>query len=261
MQWREECCARTQRPQAKAKWKPTNCDVIAPFDPCELTVRCIFRAFQTLAAQMAVTMFKRAMHTPAQQASRVVGPRVQTPAAPCGPRPQSLRRIRTCGSPYSTPVTTESPAAEPASAPAVQQPAASHANGLGVATSVLHHDQHAQPQAVSYTEAEATLLRLLDLPDLDTQLRAARGSSSALNDATKLVTTVAFALETAYGAQHAQMGMPHLPLVPSVLPADKGVKGSKGEEAGPYAELSDFDSAHLFLQRVLYRINRLNLFW
>lgn len=31
--------------------------------------------------------------------------------------------------------------------------------------------------------------------------------------------------------------------------------------AGVYNELNEVDAAHLFLQRILYRINRLNLFW
>jgi hypothetical protein len=76
--------------------------------------------------------------------------------------------------------------------------------------------------AIDYVAAEQQLERLLVTPDLDRQVNARPDLTQDLEG------TIASAIEIAYGTEE--------------LSAEK-------------------DAAHLLLQRILYRINRLNLFW
>eukprot|EP00877_Chromochloris_zofingiensis_P012135 jgi/Chrzof1/7175/Cz02g13250.t1 len=86
-----------------------------------------------------------------------------------------------------------------------------------------------------YAEPEAILARLLVLPDLDKQLET---SSNVADAASQLQDAVQKAMTLAYGT------------------ANDG-----SQTPGADDESTEVTAAHTFLQRVLYKINRLSHFW
>ncbi len=160
------------------------------------------------------------------------------------------------GSPYSSPLTHGR-----GSADSLAEPAARHVT--------------AQPP----TDAENALCSLLATPDLDQQMQralasvqrrgdsagvaaAAEGAEDVLAQALRLERGVAAALRAAYGPQHARRGVEMLPALAAVGGGQPG-----GDDEAPAETEDDEDAggrreaAHLLLQRTLYRINRLCLFW
>lgn len=88
---------------------------------------------------------------------------------------------------------------------------------------------------MQYAEPEAILARLLVLPDLDKQLET---SSNVADAASQLQDAVQKAMTLAYGT------------------ANDG-----SQTPGADDESTEVTAAHTFLQRVLYKINRLSHFW
>jgi hypothetical protein len=97
-----------------------------------------------------------------------------------------------------------------------------------------------EPAFAPYTRAEEQFMRLLLTDDLDAAVDGDPGLTDEFDQA------VNRALAAAYGAD-------------SAAPNHNSSASSTSTDSP--AVLSDRDAAHLFLQRVLYQINRLVLFW
>ena len=147
-----------------------------------------------------------------------------------------------------------------------------------------------QVSAGSLSSAEDSLCQLLLQPELDVLLLKANSNNGhSIPGSKQLATqvaaqaqlldvTVAGAMRTAYGDAFTAKALHLLPTfynnsalgrLADALEAGKA-NGTAERAASPspqsdglgvYDNLSATDAAHLFLQRVLYRINRLNLFW
>lgn len=141
--------------------------------------------------------------------------------------------------------------------------------------------------------AEAQLTALLSTPDLDlrTEPVSPLFDPHVAATAAALGRAVASAMCTAYGPGFAARGAAYLPeSARSVFSADSSTAAAEARTSScpqpeeqpeeqeqeadegvssqgmqqlvaAYARLSTTDAAHLFLQRLLYRLNRLNLFW
>jgi hypothetical protein len=137
------------------------------------------------------------------------------------------------------------------------------------------------PAPPQYKEPEALLCALLALPDLDAALDPAAPApdADAIDKAARLSRAVAAAMDAAYGpepiAAAAATGIPESDATFTVadeLLAKHDVDASAGAEARAAASSPaggavggdrafETAAAHTFLQRVLYRINRLSHFW
>ncbi|GBF99736.1 hypothetical protein Rsub_12449 [Raphidocelis subcapitata] len=236
------------------------------------------------AAAAAASATQRARR-PAAAAAAV--PTAAAAAAPARSRPQAPRRAHAAAARGAA----ETAAAAPAPAPA----------GAAAAHLRAHAAPAAAAALAPYADAEAALSRLLATPDIDAALAAAAEGGSAEGAAAAaaaaaasrlLLSAVAAAMDAAYGPDPwgAKVSpRPGAAAASDALGAGRGAGGALCSQAaftlcdlpphggggaaaaawrdaaGPGANGGGVGggdpSAHLFLQRVLYRINRLQHFW